>query len=267
MLCLGDVWASRLEALRKQQGNQTLKEVSTLSARGKQLVRGLIALASVGHRVILGIVDVDLLATATTWLERAGARLLAVADASDIEAGRESIVADVQLGLQAQPRTTPRGSMPTPIVLGFGQWRLGTFVNEKGLEMLYQRKRRLTQLTRLRDLVNHCEPPKIWKTAELLGNEGPTPGPGAFLRQPSGLRFEFEQLQIPHHYLRDAGMEMYSPALWQSLCNSGAALETRDIMELEWWSAGATEAPITDGMTSRSPAEDVAHIKAPMSSR
>merc|ERR1740121_1358659 len=102
-LCLGDVRKSRLEYLRKTQGNETMESVPTLSARGKQLARGLIALTGLGHQVVLGVIDVDLLATTTTWLERAGARLMAVADTSDIEGGRESLAADAQLGLNPMP--------------------------------------------------------------------------------------------------------------------------------------------------------------------
>merc|ERR1719277_464258 len=36
-LCLGDVRKSRLEWLRKTQGNATMESIPTLSARGKQL--------------------------------------------------------------------------------------------------------------------------------------------------------------------------------------------------------------------------------------
>jgi len=244
-LCLGDVRKSRLEWLRKKQGNETLQSIPTLSARGKHLARGLIALTGLGHQVVLGIVDVDLLATTTTWLERAGARLLAVADTSDIEGGRESLAADAQLGLTAKPapgRSAGASSLAAAqSVLGFGTARLGAFLSEEAMRVLQQRKRRLAKLTRVKDLVKHVQPPKVWKVAELLGGEGPTPGPGALLREPRGLRFEFEKLEIPDHYLRDAGMEVHAQPLWDSLEQRGLAIETRDATELMWWAAGATE--------------------------
>lgn len=242
VLCLGDVRTSRLEWVRKQYGNETLREVSALSARGKQLARGLIALASLGHKAVLGVVDIDMMPTVSNWLERAGAKLQTVADAADIESGRESMSADMRTALRASAPLKRGRAAVAAATLGFGNSRLGAFLNEEGMAILQRRKRRLAKLNRVKDLVRHCEPPKVWKVAELLGGEGPTPGPGALLKPATGLRFELGRLEIPVHYLRDAGMEAFAPELWRSLCDRGAAVETKDLTELTWWAAGATEA-------------------------
>jgi len=217
-----------------------------------QIARGLIASASAGHKVVLGIVDASLLGTVTTWLERAGARLMAVADASDIDAGRESIAADVQLGLNADLTNRQVQASRASEVLGFGQRRLGAFLNERGMQLLDLRRQRLSKTTRLKDLVHHREPPKKWQVAELLGGDGPTPGPGALLAPQPGLLFEKGFLEVPKHYLRDAGMERFSESLWELLCRRGGALETEDAMELEWWLAGAAESEGDSGPSETS---------------
>eukprot|EP00434_Breviolum_minutum_P026546 symbB.v1.2.023466.t1/scaffold2148.1/size153101/4 len=69
------------------------------------------------------------------------------------------------------------------------------------------------------------------------------PGPESKLpgQKPTGLRLENDRLEIPDHYLRDAGMESYSTNLWQSLLASGKASEATDPAELTWWAAGAIE--------------------------
>jgi len=252
VLCLGDVLSSKLKEVQFQKGKQALTAVPTLSARGKQIARGLIASASAGHKVVLGIVDASLLGTVTTWLERAGARLMAVADASDIDAGRESIAADVQLGLNADLTNRQVQASRASEVLGFGQRRLGAFLNERGMQLLDLRRQRLSKTTRLKDLVHHREPPKKWQVAELLGGDGPTPGPGALLAPQPGLLFEKGFLEVPKHYLRDAGMERFSESLWELLCRRGGALETEDAMELEWWLAGAAESEGDSGPSETS---------------
>lgn len=244
VLCLGDVKESKLEALRKQFGNQTLKEVTTQSARSKQLVRGLVSMLRMGHSVVLGVVDADLLASVTTWLERAGARLVAVADTSDIEEGRESIAADVQLGLGSRLKVGQKGTPPQVVdqVLGFGRSTLGAFLNQEAMDDLQRRRTRLVRTTRIKDLVQHVEPPKVWKTIDLLGAAGHPPGPGGALDvKPMGLRFEFQKLEIPDHYLKDASMERHAPKLWYSLAEQQRAMETRDLSELRWWASGGTD--------------------------
>jgi len=252
VLCLGDVWSSKLKEVQHKHGKKSLMAVPMLSARGKQLARGLIASASAGHKVVLGIVDTNLLGTVTTWLERAGARLMAVSDASDIDAGRESIAADVQLGLNADLTNRPVQAMRASEALGFGQRRLGTFLNERGMQLLDLRRQRLSKTTRLKDLVRHREKPKTWQVAELLGGDGPTPGPGALLAPQTGLPFEMGLLEVPEHYLREAGMEQFSASLWELLCRRGGALETEDAMKLEWWLAGATESEVDSSLSETS---------------
>lgn len=242
-LCLGDVRHSRLEAVRKQHGNDTAQEIPFRSARGKQIARGLTALAMAGHKKVLGIVDVDLLATVTTWLERVGAQLVAVADSSDIETGRESLSNDMQMGMQYQPKPRYKEVQQAPFTMGFGGRIAGAFLNDQGLQMLRRRKEFLLKLTRVSDLVRHREPNKVWKVAELLGGGGPTPGPGALLKDPDGLMFEFGMLEIPEHYLREAGMEAYAPVLWKSLLDKDAALEARDAAQLMWWAAESSPRP------------------------
>jgi len=239
VLCLGDALSSKLELLRKKQGNQTLQAVPVLSARGRQLARGLLALCALGHRTVLGIVSVDLLPPVATWLERAGARFVAASDTSDIEAGRESLAADAQLGLDENIQQRRQPAMSADEALGLGQTRMGAFINERGLAALMRRRQRLAKLTRLRDLVRHRDAPKVWHVAELLGGEpcAHVPGPRALQRPTRGLGFEFGLLEIPEAYLREAGAGPFASALWQSLCADGSALETRDPMELEWWFA------------------------------
>lgn len=249
-LCLGDVRASRLEKLRRQQGDESLTELPTMHARGKQITRGLIGLASMGHRKVMGVVSVDLLPTITTWLEKAGANLVAVADASDIDAGRESLAADARMGLTPGPAQRPRGATPvgggprppTPEpfeALGCGfRTKLGAFFNEDGLRFLQARKERLRTLTRVEDLVKHRVPDKVWQVADLTCGLGPVPGPKKTLKEvKKGLVFECGQLEIPDHYLRDAGMEGYAPGFWDMLLRRGIAKEARDLSELEWWAA------------------------------
>ncbi|CAE8612646.1 unnamed protein product [Polarella glacialis] len=252
VLCLGDVLKSRLELLRRKHGNQTLTEVPTLSARGKQLARGLIAMASTGHKVVLGVIDADLMSMTANWLERAGATMIAAADASDIESNRESLAADSRLGLQYKASESANSqhaaakvSAEAARLLEFGgKASLGSFLNEEALQSLLRRRNRLAQLTRLKDLVRHTQPDKKWQVAEILYiSDGEIPGPGALLqRGQKGLRFEFDRLEIPDHYLRDVGMESYAPALWRSLLKRGQAREAYETSELSWWAAGATEA-------------------------
>eukprot|EP00933_Yihiella_yeosuensis_P032365 TRINITY_DN25955_c0_g1_i1.p1 TRINITY_DN25955_c0_g1~~TRINITY_DN25955_c0_g1_i1.p1 ORF type:complete len:648 (+),score=136.98 TRINITY_DN25955_c0_g1_i1:37-1980(+) len=262
LLCLGDVAKSRIEQVRKSHGNETLKEVPFMSARSKHLVRGLISMASMGHKVVVGVIDTDLLGTATTWLERAGASLMAVADASDIESGRESIAMDVRLGHEGRQAGPGKGSVSLKeaakvaadanrvIGLGLPNIKLGAFLNEEGMDFLQTRQKRLKQMTRLKDLVQHTEAPKKWAVAEeLYVSRGPEiPGPFALLEKgKKGLRFEFERLEIPDHYLRDAGMEGYAAKLWRDLKASGQALEPHETSELSWWAAGGgTEASSLD---------------------
>lgn len=74
--------------------------------------------------------------------------------------------------------------------------------------------------------------------------------PGFF--HSDGLRMD--RLEIPDHYLRDAGMESYAEGLWQSLKSShkayvsmvfgvsSQATEANDPTELAWWASGAIEA-------------------------
>lgn len=241
VVCLGDARSSRLELLRMAHGNQSLKEKPAVSMRGKQLVRGLISLATLGHRSVVGVVDAEMMASVTTWLEKAGARLLSVSDTSDIEEGRYSIAEDVLSAQRALPRDA-ESALNAPYTLGFGKSPLGSFINEDGLDMLMQRKQRLLRLTRVKDLVTHCEPEKAWAVAELLIREGPTPGPGALLAPKKGLRFEWGRLEIPDHYLKDAGMEAHARELWESMCSRGEALDSKEASELLWWAAGGVEA-------------------------
>ncbi|CAJ1388736.1 unnamed protein product [Effrenium voratum] len=253
-LCLGDVRSSTLQRLRREKGNETQVMDSTLSSRAKQLARGLISMASSGHKVILGIMDTDHLGPVTSWLERAGATLQAVADASDIESNRESLAADIRLGLQAskgpreaQIEAVKVAAQARHVLELDGQGPLGFFLNEEGLQFLKQRQERLLRLTRLRDLVQHVDPPKTWQTAEELyivlpGDQIPGPEsrlPGA---RPKGMRFEMNRLEIPDHYIREAGMEGYTESLWQGLLERGEASEPSDPVELSWWATGAIEA-------------------------
>eukprot|EP00931_Biecheleriopsis_adriatica_P009870 TRINITY_DN110965_c0_g1_i1.p1 TRINITY_DN110965_c0_g1~~TRINITY_DN110965_c0_g1_i1.p1 ORF type:complete len:596 (-),score=110.59 TRINITY_DN110965_c0_g1_i1:9-1796(-) len=255
VLCLGDVLASKLELLRARHGNETLKQAPALSARAKQIARGLIGMAANGHKVVLGIVDTDLVGTVTAWLERSGASMVAVADASDIESNRESLAADSRLGLQGRgegfstsPAAAAKVAAEAQRVLEFGgRAPLGAFLNEQGLATLSRRQQRLLQMTRLRDLVHHCQPEKEWKVCEELyiapGNA--IPGPEALIegKKAKGFRFELGLLEIPDHYLRDAGMERHADNFWQSLLEDGEALEPWEPMELSWWAAGGTEMP------------------------
>jgi len=241
VLCLGDVSPSKLEELVRQKGKKALTAVPTLSARGKQITRGIAASASAGHKVVLGIVDVDLLGPVTTWLERAGARLVAVADASDIDAGRESIADDVQLGLAADLTDREMRPVQASEVLGFGRLRLGAFLNERGMQLLDSRRQRLAKTTRLKDLVRHREPKKKWETVDLLMGTEEIPGPEALVVPENGLQFEGGLLEVPEHYVREAGMGKFHSSLWELLLRRGGALETEDVVKLEWWLAGATE--------------------------
>jgi len=249
---LGDVRWSRLELLRRQHGNESLTQRPTVSMRGKQLVRGLISLATLGHRSIVGVVDSEILASVTTWLEEAGARLVAVSDTSDIETGRQSIAEDIRMAKEGRQRDAEDASA-APFVLGFGKSSLGSFINEDGLEMLMRRKQRLLKLTRVKDLIAHCEVEKGWTVAEVLTREGPTPGPAALLGPKKGFRFEMGRLEIPDTYLKDVGMEAYAPDLWQTMRSQNLALDCKEASELLWWAAGGAEA---EGFTRSEGEED-----------
>eukprot|EP00438_Fugacium_kawagutii_P026071 Skav200800 [mRNA] locus=scaffold959:150961:160814:+ [translate_table: standard] len=97
---LGDVRSSTMERLQREYGNESMTQESTRSSRARQMARGIISMAAGGHKVILALLDTDHLGPVSSWLERAGARIRAVADASDIESNRESLNADIKLGLQ-----------------------------------------------------------------------------------------------------------------------------------------------------------------------
>eukprot|EP00929_Paragymnodinium_shiwhaense_P085270 TRINITY_DN45699_c0_g2_i1.p1 TRINITY_DN45699_c0_g2~~TRINITY_DN45699_c0_g2_i1.p1 ORF type:complete len:809 (-),score=179.50 TRINITY_DN45699_c0_g2_i1:65-2209(-) len=265
LLVLADVPKSRLEAMRREHGNKSLVTNQARSARAKQIVRGLISPLSMGHRKIVGVVDAELLSHVNTWLERYGARLSTVGDAVDVEQGRVNFASDMARGLKMAQQLAARSaaakaagefaSSPPPSstqlggqgqrfagTLGFDGSRLGSFINKEGLDFLKRRKDRIAQLTRVQDLVHHVQPEKVWHVAESLGGlrDYTPPGPEAALaeRKRRGLRFELDKLEIPDEYLREVGMEDYAPDLWRTLSESRHAIETRDPVELNWWSQG-----------------------------
>eukprot|EP00913_Durusdinium_trenchii_P012039 g11311.t1 len=222
--------------------------------------RGLISMASTGHKVVLGLLDTDHLGPVSAWLERAGAKVMAVADASDIESNRESLAADIKLGLasgkaspaELQLQATKVAAQARMVLELDAGVPLGFFLNEEGVQLLEHRKRRLLQLTRLKDLVKHREKAKTWETAEELYVVVPgekIPGPESRLpgQTPEGLQFEMGRLEIPDHYLRDAGMEGHAESLWKSLVKTGKASEPADPSELQWWASGGIEVePLND---------------------
>lgn len=254
LLCLGDVRSSTMERLQREYGNESMTQESTRSSRARQMARGIISMAAGGHKVILALLDSDHLGPVSSWLERAGARMLAVADASDIESNRESLNADIKLGLQRDKGSPQEAQLQASKVLAQAKYALeldspvplGFFLNEEGIQFLEHRKRRLLQLTRLKDLVRHTKKRKNWETAEELyvvlpGDKIPGPESNLPGQEPVGLRFEMDRLEIPDHYLRDAGMESYADDLWQNLLASGQAAEAKDPAELTWWAAGAID--------------------------
>merc|ERR1712232_277476 len=137
--------------------------------------------------------------------------------------------------------------------MGLSGRSLGSFINEEGVQSLQRRKQRLLQMTRLKDLVKHAEPTKKWEVAEeLFISKDPRKIPGPQSRLPGaekkGYKFwRHELLEIPDHYLRDAGMDSYKDDLWKRLVASGEALEPAEEAELAWWAAGGAEASqVTD---------------------
>ncbi|CAE7377931.1 unnamed protein product [Symbiodinium sp. CCMP2456] len=258
LLCLGDVRSSTMERIQNEQGNETTVKDLTHSPRAKQLARGIMSMAASGHKVILAIMDTDRVGPVSTWLERAGAVLLAAADASDIENNRESLAADSRMGLQERQAGSPQelrlraskvAAQARHALELDGRGPLGFFLNNEALEFLSRRQQRLLQMTRLKDLVHHTTPRKHWEMAEELYVVRPgerIPGPETLLpgQKPIGLRFEYDRLEIPDHYLREAGMEKHSDALAERLLEDGEALEPFDPTELSWWSSGAIEAEI-----------------------
>ncbi|CAK9043378.1 unnamed protein product [Durusdinium trenchii] len=255
LLCLGDVRSSTMERLEKKYRNESTTTDSTRSSRARQMARGLISMASTGHKVVLGLLDTDHLGPVSAWLERAGAKVMAVADASDIESNRESLAADIKLGLasgkaspaELQLQATKVAAQARMVLELDAGVPLGFFLNEEGVQLLEHRKRRLLQLTRLKDLVKHREKAKTWETAEELYVVVPgekIPGPESRLpgQTPEGLQFEMGRLEIPDHYLRDAGMEGHAESLWKSLVKTGKASEPADPSELQWWASGGIEA-------------------------
>ncbi|CAE7210557.1 unnamed protein product [Symbiodinium pilosum] len=269
LLCLGDVRSSTMERIQKEQGNETRVKDLTHSPRAKQLARGIISMATSGHKVILAIMDTDRLGPVTTWLERAGAVLLAAADASDIENNRESLAADIRMGLEerkagspqeAQLRASKVAAQARHALELDGRGPLGFFLNDEALDFLTGRQQRLLQMTRLKDLVHHTKPRKHWEIAEELWVVRPgerIPGPETRLQgqKPLGLRFEYDRLEIPDHYLREAGMEKHADDLWRRLIDQGQALEPTDPTELSWWSSGAIEAEIRQNVLASWPEE------------
>eukprot|EP00930_Biecheleria_cincta_P062300 TRINITY_DN47782_c0_g1_i1.p1 TRINITY_DN47782_c0_g1~~TRINITY_DN47782_c0_g1_i1.p1 ORF type:complete len:650 (-),score=118.31 TRINITY_DN47782_c0_g1_i1:39-1988(-) len=255
-LCLGDIRNSRLRLLELEKGRDALKEVPAQKARAKQLARSLIALANMGHKVVLGILDTDIIGHVGNWLESVGAPLLAVADASDIESGRESLFGDSRLGLAGrknEPLTPAKAEQAQSqakrfLDMGLSGRPLGSFLSAEGVQSLMRRKQRLLQMTRLKDLVKHVEPEKEWKVAEELWiskNPAKIPGPQSRLPGAAKKGFKFSErgyLEIPDHYLRDAGMESHADDFWQRMVASGEALEPVEEAELAWWAAGGTEA-------------------------
>jgi len=248
VLALGDVRASRLELLRQQNGNATLRDYTTQSARGKQLARSLMGLASMGHRTVVGVVSEELMPTVTTWLERAGCRVNSIFDASDVESGRESIGDDIRSARKTPPKFKPGQGLVYSGVLNFGQSSLGAYINEAGLEMMQRRKQRLLQMTRIKDLVRILPARKDWKVAQLYGGTGSSlPGPGNERNKPTGKAFaRNNRLEIPEHYLRDAGMQDFSGQFWEALKEAGQAIETRDADEVLWWGAGGMETTLAE---------------------
>ncbi|CAK9110579.1 Uncharacterized protein SCF082_LOCUS51354 [Durusdinium trenchii] len=260
LLCLGDVRSSTMERLEKKYRNESTTTDSTRSSRARQMARGLISMASTGHKVVLGLLDTDHLGPVSAWLERAGAKVMAVADASDIESNRESLAADIKLGLasgkaspaELQLQATKVAAQARMVLELDAGVPLGFFLNEEGVQLLEHRKRRLLQLTRLKDLVKHREKAKTWETAEELYVVVPgekIPGPESRLpgQTPEGLQFEMGRLEIPDHYLRDAGMEGHAESLWKSLVKTGKASEPADPSELQWWASGGIEVePLND---------------------
>jgi len=238
-LCLGDVPWEKVEAVRREEGAEALQQDPHRSNRGKHLARGLASLAGLGHKVILGLVDLDILAAVRSSLESAGARVMAARDRSDYDDWSASLASDVEVARGTWPQEDAAGMAEAALEM---RWAPpGAFINEKGLQELQKRRSRLERLTRVADLVKHRKPPKDWQVAEIVGFSGPSkvPGPGGLLGPKPGHLFEDGRLEVPRDYMRQTSMEDNS--FWESLRNRALALEPQanGQMELEeWYSSG-----------------------------